>query len=65
MGYYARREKRRRAFKAQEKILAEKDPVVKLAYFAKDVFVITATVATAILAVTVLQRSFWTSFKED
>lgn len=62
MGYYARREKRRKAIQKQIEETFEKDPWVRIANNARDVAIVTLTVAAALMAVGVLQRSFWASF---
>jgi len=70
MGYYARRDKRKETLKRRlamlsEQVAAEQDPLVKFTNNAKDIIVLTLTVAAALIAVSALQRAFWVGFRTD
>jgi hypothetical protein len=65
MGYYARREKRKNALKRRTQLISERDPLVRFANNAKDIIVLTLAIATGLIGVSVLQRSFWAAFQKD
>jgi hypothetical protein len=65
MGYYTRRTKRIKALRKDLSEMSEQDPLVKFVNNAKDIVVLTLTVAAALIAVSALQRSFWAGFRRD